>query len=651
VAAVTAHAYDRLLDALHQHGCKVRSNGTSSTAQCPAHDDSHPSLSLRKIDGSVLVCCHAGCPTEDVLAALALQTRDLYDDPKGATYRYDDGRIVHRTPNKRFWQSGNTNGHAVLYRLDRLKTAVEDERLIYVVEGEKDVHAIEAAGGIATCAPMGAGCWDKVDPSPLYGGKITVVADKDTRGYAHARDVLASLDGMVPLIEVVVAREGKDAADHIAAGHDLNDLQPIDLDTVKEITDNEEETDEGPHRQLTLTPASSIHVRPIHWLWHQRIAVGTLVLLGGREGLGKSTVAYGLVADVTRGRLPGAHFGHPRGVIIAATEDSWEHTIVPRLMAADADLDRVFRVDVTTVAGVHTSLSLPRDLPAMKRAVEQVDAAMILLDPLMSRLDSKLDSHKDADVRLALEPLTTLADRCRVAMLGIIHVNKSAQADPVNLLMGSRAFGAVARAVLFVMRDPDDDTQRLLGQPKNNLGRTDLPTLTFAIGAKQVADTEDGPVTASHIVWTGERAQTIHELLESATQDQESRSATAEAADWLTDYLTSKGGCDDSASIKREGNKAGHTVDALKRARRKLRLDVESSGFPRRTTWTLPGSAAQSEQSGGESSLTALTAPTGDQSVQWEQSVQSGETPRANAPTEDDPDQPTLTNDDQEDQP
>lgn len=374
----------------------------------------------------------------------------------------------------------------------------------------------------------------------------------------------------------------------------------VDIDAlVAEVVGPTDVTPEGPHRQVTLTPASSIRVRPIHWLWKDRIALGSLALLAGREGLGKSTVAYTLAADVTRGRLPGVYLGQPRGVIIAATEDSWEHTIVPRLMAAGADLDRVFRVDVTTVAGVHTELSLPRDLSAMADAMVQVDAGMLLLDPLMSRLDADLDTHKDAEVRMALEPLTELANRSSAAMIGVIHLNKSNQTDPLNLVMGSRAFAAVARAVLFVMRDPEDENLRLLGQPKNNLGRLDLPTLTFTIDGKHVTDTDDGPVVASYVIWNGERQQSITEALQAASEDDDARSATTEAADWLVDFLTSKGGCEDSATVKREGAKAGHTVDALKRARRRLLLDVESSGFPRRTTWTIPGSAAQSEQPRG----------------------------------------------------
>ena len=124
-------------------------------------------------------------------------------------------------------------------------------------------------------------------------------------------------------------------------------------------------------RSVRLTRASDIAVRPVHWLWADRVALGTLALLGGREGIGKSTVAYQLAADLTQGRLDGVYLSEPRAVIVAATEDSWGHTIVPRLMAAGADLDRVYRVDVQTYAGFETGLSLPRDLTALGEAVGQ----------------------------------------------------------------------------------------------------------------------------------------------------------------------------------------------------------------------------------------------------------------------------------------
>ena len=55
------------------------------------------------------------------------------------------------------------------------------------------------------------------------------------------------------------------------------------------------------HRHILLTPASAIPPRRVRWLWKDRVAYGTLALLAGREGLGKSTLAYALGADITRG--------------------------------------------------------------------------------------------------------------------------------------------------------------------------------------------------------------------------------------------------------------------------------------------------------------------------------------------------------------
>ncbi|MCU1590250.1 MAG: hypothetical protein JWP11_1506 [Frankiales bacterium] len=365
----------------------------------------------------------------------------------------------------------------------------------------------------------------------------------------------------------------------------------------------------APLRRLKVTRASEMQVRPVHWFWKDRLPIGSLALIAGREGIGKSTVSYQLAADVTRGKLEGRYLDQPRSVVIAATEDSWEHTIVPRLMGAGADLDRILRVDVVTSDDYDSTLSLPRDLRALEHLVMQEEVALILLDPLMSRLGSNLDTHKDADVRQALEPLTALADRTGSAILGLIHVNKSQSVDPLNLIMASKAFPAVARAVLFVMKDPEDESLRLLGQEKNNLGRDNLPTLTFRIESAHVADTPEGPVTTARVAWQGESSQTISEALQSAGEG-ETRSATNEAGDWLFDYITSKGGEADSADIKEAGRKAGHSQDALKRARSRLKMPIESYGMPRRTKWSLPSAFGQWEQPPGETAPTALTALT-----------------------------------------
>lgn len=366
----------------------------------------------------------------------------------------------------------------------------------------------------------------------------------------------------------------------------------------------------GPH--IHLTAASQIFIRPVRWLSQDKLPLGTMALVGGREGIGKSILVDTIAADVTKGRLPGVYLGTPKAVIIAATEDSWAHTIVPRLMAAEADLDRVFRVDVTTATGSETGLTLPRDLVALEQAVTDVGAALVIMDPLLSRLDAALDSHKDAEVRLALEPLVALADKKNVTVVGLIHVNKTASSDALSTLMGSRAFAAVARSVMFVMTDPDDDQIRLVGLPKNNLGRTDLPTQKFTITGVKVADTLEGPVWTGKLVWQGETDRSIRDALQTMAEASVDKSATSEAEGWLEDYLNSQDGSAESAVVKREGSKLGHSKDALLRACHRLKVSIITTGFPRRSVWSLPVNARSGRDA--VTASTTVTASTGETS-------------------------------------
>lgn len=226
-------AFERIVAALESNGAQVRySRGDRVMAQCPGHADGNPSLSVRGIEGQTLLHCFGGCETDDVLASLNLAKRDLFDNPRGATYRYDDGRIVNRSPDKRFSQAGNTKGKPQLYHLSRLHVATDG--IVFLVEGEKDVHAIESVGGVATCNPMGAVNFGKVDVEPLRGRSVTVVVDKDPAGMKWATEVRDRLTGVAERLVFVQSASGKDAADHIAAadpGGELTGWEPAELPT------------------------------------------------------------------------------------------------------------------------------------------------------------------------------------------------------------------------------------------------------------------------------------------------------------------------------------------------------------------------------------------------------------------------------------
>lgn len=309
-------AYERIIAALDAHGGTVRTRNGRTQAQCPAHDDTSPSLSITAIEGQALMHCHAGCATVDVLAAIDLTLGDLYDEPRPKrvagipahqVYRYDGGRQVIRSAAKQFRQS-NTAAPAELYRLAKVRAAVTAGRPVYVVEGEKDVHALESLDVTATCAPMGAGKWSKIDPSPLYGGTVRVIADQDEPGRAHAADVAASLRGHAE-VTMLAPKVGKDAADHIAAGCGVDDLVPVTAPAEPVLGG------------ITVSLAD-VQPERVDWLWFGRLPLGKIVVLDGDPSVGKSTVAVDCAARVSAGRAWPDGAPNRRGsVLLLSAED------------------------------------------------------------------------------------------------------------------------------------------------------------------------------------------------------------------------------------------------------------------------------------------------------------------------------------------
>lgn len=352
---------------------------------------------------------------------------------------------------------------------------------------------------------------------------------------------------------------------------------------------------EAPARRVLLTPASAVRMRPVRWLWAERLPAGAITLIPGREGIGKSLTLAWLAARITRGQLPGIWHGQPRPVIYAATEDSWAHTIAPRLYAAGADLDMVYRVDIETDGSID-QLTLPRDCEALSAEINRLGVAMLAADPLLSLISSRIDTFKDQQLRTALEPLARLADQTGCAVVGLAHFNKSATTDALNLITGSRAFAAVARAVLAIARDPDaDDGSCVLSQAKNNLGRLDLPSLRYVVNTAEVP-TDEGPAYVGVLAFTGESERSVTDILtESASGDPHERTQRGEATGWLIDYLTSQGGSALRKDVLAAASAAGVAKATLERAVYKSpEFTSTASGFPRVAVWSLSDNHGQS---------------------------------------------------------
>jgi hypothetical protein len=355
-----------------------------------------------------------------------------------------------------------------------------------------------------------------------------------------------------------------------------------------------------PQRTLTVQLASQITPRATRWLWADQaarwIALGGLTLLSGREGVGKSTWAYRLTAQVTRGTLPGAFWGVPRSVVVAATEDAWAQTIVPRLLAAGANLDLVLRVEVETATGGE-GLTLPTDVRALAQICSDYSVALILLDPLMGTISGSLDSHKDAEVRRALEPITRLADVAKLSVIGLIHQNKGGKGDLLQKLMASVAFSAVARGVLVCARDEeavDAETGEpasdhyVFGQAKSNLGPLAAHSIRYRIESAHVGhDNELGePIWSSRIVEMGDADEQIGDIVNRQGHPNREAPALKAAKDWIASELELKGPIP-AQDVKDKAVEAGIAPATLVRAATALGVSYPDPNDSRRRVWSI----------------------------------------------------------------
>ena len=363
-----------------------------------------------------------------------------------------------------------------------------------------------------------------------------------------------------------------------------------------------------PSRELKVTWADRIEPEPVDWAWQDngqgRIPAGALCIAAGREGTGKSSFGIWQAARISRGTLPGIFYGQPRNVFYVAVEDSWAHTLVPRLIAAGADLSRIGRLDAVEDEGRESILCLPTDLSLLEQAILDEDVALVILDPLLSLFGKGLDSHREQDTRRALDPLAKIADRTGAVILGIAHLNKSAGGDAATRITGSGAFKNVPRAVFGFAKDDDG---RVMTQVKNSLGLDGLPSLAYNIETAMVP-TLSGTAETGRFVFCGESDRTVDDMLRDANSG-EDHSERNDAAAWMTDYLTQQGGTAPSKEVTAAGVKEGYSKRTLQRARGKAGILTASSGYPRTTTWSLPPVAPQSCQSrqGPERGTTGAT--------------------------------------------
>lgn len=299
-------------------------------------------------------------------------------------------------------------------------------------------------------------------------------------------------------------------------------------------------TDRAPG--ITIADAQRM---PVQWLWHRRIARGKLTIVDGDPGIGKGFLTAEIAARVSRGwKLPDDPRGvtDPSDVLLLTPEDDVADTIRPRLEEAGADLTRVHylatsdEIDAETGRKRERLLTIPRDIALFEETILRRGVSLWIIDPITAVLDAGVKTNNDTEVRAALMPLVSLAERTNCAIWIVRHLNKSGGENALYRGGGSIAFVGLARTGFVLSYDPDGDAKRVLAPVKTNIGK-----MANALAFSLVTNDEDG---IPHVEWDQEPSQYDARSLLSAKRSEGQHDVIQALRDALPEPMSPKEICE-----------------------------------------------------------------------------------------------------------
>ena len=341
-------------------------------------------------------------------------------------------------------------------------------------------------------------------------------------------------------------------------------------------------SDSDSEQLLPVVRMADVQAKKVDWLWANRIALHSLTILEGIEGVGKSTLLCAIATGITRGQgLPESEPVAPANVLWLSAEDDLERVLKPRLEAAGADSARVLAI------GEPFTLD-ERGLFGLRAAIATHSAKLVIIDPIFAF--TRGDANRGHDSRALTSELKRIAEQFACSICLVRHVGKSkGLGDPRAAGLYSIEWRAAARSVLLIGADPDQPHKRAITQTKNNLGPP-------AGSLGYVIESDPDSPSGARFYWTGQSDLTAERILSQVRNDgEEEATGRREAVEFLKETLAD--GPRPAKEIQTEARQCGISERTLNRAKAALGVQSKKQGGTfggrRDWLWELPAEDCQ----------------------------------------------------------
>ena len=460
---------------------------------CPAHDDQTQSLTITETDDKILMHCHAGCDTSEILDIVGLKMSDLYKDSKreqpkwkrGLERQYDyydeQGQYVAsklRFKDKRFsWavvrgedaDFKHVPKDKPLYNLGDLLDHIKDTpaEAVYIAEGEKDCQTLKSMGFTAV-TPGGANTWKKEHSKYFKDLKVIIMQDNDPAGEKMTRSIVNDIKDLASAYKVIVPseREHGDISDYILQDkHSTEDL--------KDLVNKEPWTVKGKQEipglsLISLSDFMDMDIPPTKWIVQDLISEG-VTFISAPPKVGKSWLCLDLAISTARGGKVLGYQCNKCEAVYLALEDN-ESRLQDRL--------KKYLGNSKPPQGVHLSTKSEIYGKGLIEQLEQLpnEVGLVIVDTFVKVKPLKRSNTDTYDVdSKMLGDFQRLAFDKHLAIVFVHHNRKDVYArvdsDPFDCLLGSTALQGACDNMIVIKKNrkkSDQETPTLYATSKDS---------------------------------------------------------------------------------------------------------------------------------------------------------------------------------------